>query len=375
MLNVQAFLRSGGTLESLKEKYAINYRINEDLNVVCLNYNQINSDMNEEIVKECRQLILELDTWDVKSISFKKFHNVAEQKSPEFDWSDFKTYEKLDGSIVTFWHHKDYGWEISTRSVPDANTNMDDTDMTFQDLVILTLKDMGLTFDQVTAFMEPGYSYVCELTAPENQVVVHHEERKLTLLAVRSIHEPFFKECDLEIWEGYNPDFPLPIVTRYDGFSKDAILAEVQERNPIEHEGYVLVDKSYNRVKVKSDAYCLMSYQRDGLGKSNRARLELIFSDKVDDVIGLLPKFVQGKILSLQTALNTLVSSINQTYAEIKHIESQKDFAAEALKYKYSAVLFQMKSGRITDPLDWFKTASVKSVLGWLQLEEEEGVE
>ena len=372
MLQTQKFLRDGHSLEELKTLYAINYRINEELGVVCLNYNQINSDMSEQIVKECRQLILELDTWDVASISFLKFHNVAEQKSPEFDWSSFKTYEKLDGSIVTFWYNKIYGWEIATRSVPDANTNMDDTDMTFQDLVILTLKDMGLTFDQVTSCMEPGYSYVCELMTPENQVVVHHQDRKLVLLAVRSIHEPFFKECDLEIWKGWNPDFPLPIVTLYPGFSREAVLAAVQERNPIEHEGYVLVDKNFNRVKVKSDAYCLMSYQRDGLGKSNRARLELIFSDKVDDVIGLLPKYVQDKILSLQTALNTLVQSINKTYAEIQHIESQKDFAAEAIKYRYSAALFALRGGRITDPLEWLKKASVKSVLGWLQVDEEE---
>ena len=252
---------------------------------------------------------------------------------------------------------------------------MGDSSMTFKDLVMLTLEDMGLTFDHLTSCMELGYSYICELLTPENQVVVHHQDRKLVLLAVRSIHEPFFKECDLEIWKGWNPDFPLPIVTLYSGFSKEAVMAAVQERNPIEHEGYVLVDRNFNRVKVKSDAYCLMSYQRDGLGKSNRARLELIFSDKVDDVIGLLPSFVQEKITSIQVALTKLVQEIAVTYAEIKHIETQKDFAAEALRYKYSAVLFALRGGKIVDPLQWFKTASVKNVLAWLQLEDDNGTD
>jgi len=370
MLEVQKFLLSN-TLSDLKEKYAINYRVGDIESLVSLNYNQIESPMGEKIVQECRQLILELDTWRVVSIALDKFFNYAEQKSPEFDWSSFKTYEKIDGSLISFFHYNGQ-WYCATRSVPGANTPVDETGMTFKDLVLLTLKDMGTSWEGLTSYMEPGYTYICELTSEENRVVCQYNERKLTLLAIRSIHEPFFKENNLEIWEGYNQDFPLPLVTRYDGFSKEAILAEVQERNPTEHEGYVLVDKNFNRVKIKSNAYCLMSYQRDGLGKSNRARLELIFSDKVDDVIGLLPKFVQEKILSLQTALNNLVQSINQTYAEIKNIESQKGFAAEAIKYRYSAALFALRGGRITDALEWLKRASVKCVLGWLQVDEEE---
>ena len=374
MLSVQAYLRTEGQdLQTLKEGYAINYRINEELGVVCLNYNQIESDMRQPIVIECRQLILEMGTWNVISISFEKFHNFAEDRTPDFDWSDFKTYEKLDGSILTFWHHKTHGWQIATRSVPDGSTSTGDSDMSFKDLVLLTLKDMGLTFEGVTSYMEPGYSYVCELCCPENQVVVQHQTRSLTLLAVRSIREPYFKECDLETWSSWNPQFPLPLVTRYDGFSQEAILSNVQERNPIEHEGYVLVDKNFNRVKIKSDAYCLMSHQRDGLGKSNRARLELIFSLQDDDIIGLLPKYVQDKIIDLKLRVANLAKKLDFDYQGIKHVDNQKEFALIVLDKQanfVSPAMFAMKKGVCSTGMDYIKQTSVASVLRLLELDD-----
>ena len=52
MLKVQEYLRSGKTLDELKAEFAIGFRINEKLNVACLNYSMIESPMGEEIVQE-----------------------------------------------------------------------------------------------------------------------------------------------------------------------------------------------------------------------------------------------------------------------------------------------------------------------------------
>ena len=372
MLKTQEFLRNGGTLEQLKERFAIGYRVNEALGVVSLNYNQIESPMSEEIVQECRCLILELDTWDVKGITFRKFFNHGEAHIPaDFDWSSFQTYEKLDGSLIALWYHDAEDWQIATRSVPDGSAPVDDSGLTYRQLVLRTLEDMGVSWLQFISAMEPRYTYIYELMTPENQVVVQHLDRKLVLIGVRSNREPYYKESNLDGWERHHPDFPVPIVTLYEGFSKDAVMASVQERDPIEHEGYVLVDRNHNRVKVKSDAYCTMSHQRDGLGKSNRVRIELILSEKDDDILHTLPQFVQDKITDLKRKIRTLAHQITDTYAQILHIETQKDFASEALRHRYSSALFALRSHKFESAMDWLKSMSAKSVLEYINEEDE----
>ena len=179
----------------------------------------------------------------------------------------------------------------------------------------------------------------------------------------------------MDNWVGYNPGFPVPVVGLYEGFSKDAVLEAVQDRNPLEHEGYVLVDGNFNRIKVKSTSYCLMAHQRDGLGKSNKARLELILSEKDDDVMSILPQFVQDKITLLKSKLVTLISSIDKVYDEIKGAETQKDFALLAIKYRFSGVLFALRAGKVSSAIEWFKNASPKSTLEWLNISEEDNVE
>lgn len=370
---VQDYLRSGKSLDDLKADYAINYRVDEFLNVVNLNYSMIESPLGEPIVQECRCLILELGTWDVWGISLRKFFNYGEGHVPfDFDWGNFKTYEKLDGSLILLWFHPIHGWQVSSRSVPDGSSQVDDSGLTFKTLVLQTLEDMGTSWRTLTTYLEPRYSYVCELTCMENQVVVQHTERKLTLLAVRSTREPFFKESSLDNFTNYNYDFPLPVVTQYEGFSKEAVLQAVQERNPLEHEGYVLVDNYFNRVKVKSSTYVLMSHQRDGLGKSNRARLELVLSGHDDDILPILPLFIQDKINEIKTRLAVLISKVTQTYTEIQHLEGQKEFAAEACKYPYSAILFALRSNKIPSVTAWLTQANPKGVLEWLKMSEEE---
>jgi hypothetical protein len=54
-LEVQKFLRSGGTLQSLQEKFAIKAKQHHEYyNLWTLKYSMIDSPMDEPIVRECR---------------------------------------------------------------------------------------------------------------------------------------------------------------------------------------------------------------------------------------------------------------------------------------------------------------------------------
>jgi hypothetical protein len=49
-------------------------------------------------------LILELDTWKVMSLAFKKFFNSEEGNAHKIDWNTAKVLEKLDGSLIQVYY-------------------------------------------------------------------------------------------------------------------------------------------------------------------------------------------------------------------------------------------------------------------------------
>lgn len=379
MLHVQNYLRGGKTLEDLKAELGIKSRVNEKLGVVVLNYDQIFSDANNDIVRECRSLILHLGSWDIASMAFRRFFNLGENRpGMDFDWSDFRAFEKLDGSLISLFHLPGHGWIFSTRSVAGADTPFDDGGETFESLIHRTLEEMGTSFDRVTSFLTPGFTYVLELTTPENQVVVQHEGRKLSLLGIRDLTT--LEEMDPEFFVGhwdckYQP-FPLPVAPRHHGFDPRATPEVVEGRNPLEFEGYVLVDKHYNRIKVKSSAYCLMSSRKDSLAKSNAARIELILLEKDDDVMPMLPKFVQDKLADLKARIVALASRIDADYLTVKDIEVQKDFALAVLPMDKvggcANAMFAIRKGFVPDGISFLRQAQPKSILQMIRVKDEE---
>jgi hypothetical protein len=375
MLHVQNYLRSGKTLEDLKTEFSIKSRVNEQLGVVNLNYDQILSDANNDIVRECRSLILHLDTWDVASMAFRRFFNLGEARpGMDFDWDNFDVFEKLDGSLISVFHLPKHGWIMSTRSVPGADTPFDDSGETFASLVHRTLADMGTSWDAVTSYFSTDCTYILELTAPENQIVVQHKDRKLSLLGIR--HLPTLREMRIEDWLLNNPGFPLPLAPKHKGFDPRVDRDVIEGRNPLEFEGFVLVDKDFNRIKVKSSAYCLMSSRKDSLAKSNAARIELILSERDDDVMPMLPKFVQDKMTDLKARIVALANRIDADYLTVKDIEVQKDFAMAVLPMDKiggcSNAMFAIRKGSVPDGISFLRQAQPKSILQMIRVKDEE---
>ena len=59
-------------------------KIVEDEGYILLKYNQLSSDFNNEIVRECRGLILDVD-YNPVCVPFFKFGNYGESYCPEID--------------------------------------------------------------------------------------------------------------------------------------------------------------------------------------------------------------------------------------------------------------------------------------------------
>ena len=65
---------------------------------VIFNYRQLESDFNNEIVRECRGIIFKEGEWEYPVChAFDKFGNLGESYVPDMDWSTVKVSEKIDG--------------------------------------------------------------------------------------------------------------------------------------------------------------------------------------------------------------------------------------------------------------------------------------
>lgn len=258
-LQIQKFLRSGKTLIDLYQRYEVQSTLSEHKDKVVFNY-RVLSPMDSLIVQESRALVLETDTWDVVSKAPDAFFAVEEIYAKpvleKFDWSTAKAMTKLDGALVTLYYWKDQ-WSVCTRYSTDGDlkiytVNASPSNLTWRGLVELCINDMGSSWDEFTSKLNKDIFYTFEVTSPENRVVVIYTERKITLVA--AVDKNTLQELDI-----YQLEYPTNKVA----FVKVNSLAAAEkliEKNsdPLSYEGYILIDNSFNRLKLRNPKFLQM---------------------------------------------------------------------------------------------------------------------
>ncbi len=348
MLEVQKYLRSGKTLVDLESDFGIENTINDYM--VSLNYNMITSPMNEEICKECRGLILQKDTWDILAYPFYKFFNYGEGFQAQIDWASVRYMEKLDGSLtILWWDSIGYKWSIATRSMPTANGTINGMSMSFAELAWIglenVLKESKCSVDKLLNSLNKRYTYAFELTSPYNRIVCEYKDIRMTLIFVRDLDtlqelNPSTVALDLLCNDGVS----LPTARTYCFDSLNSMMELINSWNPVEHEGVVVVDKNFNRVKCKNIAYVAIHSAISSVSASDRNLMRLIMLGKEDDLRPIMTDFLREKCDKFKTKYTELALKLNNEYESIKHIDNMKEFALWAQKNSiWPAVLFAVK--------------------------------
>jgi hypothetical protein len=367
MLEIQKFLRAAVAppycgLYDLEKKYQIKSKRHPVYpNLVLLKYSQTESPMHERIVQECRGIILdEQDDWRIVSRAFDKFFNHGEGHAAPIDWASARVQEKVDGSLCVLYPY-DGKWHVATSGSPDAGGNVSslNKELTFQQMFWMTL--CADTLPSPTC----NICFYFEISGPLNRVVVQHKEISLTLLGARDLLTQYEFSADEFVGNGLFGD-RFTGVNRIKSFalqSFDEIAATFAHMNPLQQEGYVIVDKDFHRVKVKHPGYVALHHAKGGL--SRKAFIEIARTNEVSEVEVAFPEF-KPYIEETKERYERLVAEVEADYWRLQDIVEQKDFARHAVVTRCASALFAVRAKKAPSVKEFFREYRVDSLMGLL---------
>lgn len=348
-LKVQEYLRSGKTLDNLKTELGIDYSICD--NLVILNYSQTDSVKLNPIVMECRALVLELNTWNIISMGFKRFFNYGEAKElqKDFNWSNAYAISKIDGSYINLFFYNNK-WYMTTRKSIEGQGNVGFANITFKQLFNKIIEDNYPNFYNNLC---KSFIYIFELTSPENKVVKPYSERSLHLLAIRDKTEDF-KELDYGIIINVASFLGVKYPKQYQFTDINHLLKLASELKELD-EGFVVVDYSgdsenFPRIKVKNPAYVAIAHLKESGSKSIRCLITLVWRNEYSEFLSYFPEFTPI-ITKIKTKYDKFCEYLNNNIQECTEFKSlsRKEYAFYAKKSVNPHIMFLLYDNKFTN--------------------------
>ena len=349
------YLQSGKTYSDLLTEHGVHAKPYNSR--VSFTYDMIEAKQSNQLACQCRGLILRENTWEILARPFDRFFNFGEGFAAKIDWDSAHAEEKLDGTLLIVYF--DGKWLSATRSCSEAQGELPCGGISFAQLAD---EAAGGSINDLMKSEDINYTYLFELTAPHNQIVVKYNIPKLTLLGVREI------QTGIELRPENTSIGKKVGVPEYYSWNNPAdIKKAMQDWSPVDHEGVVVVDKNFNRIKIKTDQYLAAAHCKDSLESSWRRAIELVLLGHADDMKSVLPEFVVERIETAENKLRELFEETEKDFARINITDNMKEFASLAKKCRWSAALFQMKRENIT-VLDFAKGIHTDHLLRLLGL-------
>ena len=345
MLKVISFIKENQNWREILSSEPYSLLINDDGNFTILKYSQINSDFNNEIVRECRGLIIDKE-YNSVCIPFFKFGNYGESYADTIDWNSARVEEKLDGSLIKVWNY-DGNWIVSTNGTIFAEKAILGSDdemktsvefVNFAELFETACINAQLDFN----CLNPQYTYMFELVSPYNRIVVPHDSIDIYHIGTRDNNSLQEIEVDIGIKK--------PRI--YECNNIDDLIDMASKLRYCE-EGYVVRDKDFKRIKVKSPAYVAVHHLISGMNE--KRLLELMRTNEVSEFLTYFPEY-KTHIDKLTKRIDTFVAYITEILEnKIANInfETRKDYAAVVTQTKYPAFFFSYYDAKEQDPLKW----------------------
>lgn len=309
-----------------REPYCLKW--NKWKGFVSFKYNQIQSDFSNPIVREARGAVFVEETWECVSRAFDKFFNYGEPNASAVDWTTARIMEKIDGSLMRLFYWKGE-WYLVTNSgidaysAPTGNVNYP----TFERIFEEGLRNLGYkSLEDFCNKLNKYRTYMFELVSPYTRVVIPYESIGIYYLGERRM---------IDYQEFYCPPvFPEFCHPKLYNCSNLFDLIRMAQELPWDKEGYVVCDKNFNRIKVKSPQYVLAHYVRNNNVITEERLMEVILKGEIEEfscyASEYLPKLqeLQKRKSTLQAEAELLRSLLQSQF----HFTSRKEFASTVNK-------------------------------------------
>lgn len=261
-------------------------------------------------------------------------------------------------------YHYNNQWQVQTSGTPDASGEVGDTGVSFKDLFWQVFNELGykLPTDDLI-----GCCFIFELMTKHNKVIVRHAENHLKLIGARSLCGTELPECPIwdrlsrAVWKSLNWE----IVKSFPLINIKQIEMTFPDMDPFKQEGYVVVDKDFNRIKVKNPKYVAIHHLKEG---NSLARLVTIVQNgETGEFTSYFPEW-KTDFDNIQSQMEALMLGLETEYAAISHLSSQKEFALEAIKSRCSAALFCVRNGKAASIKDYIHSMAPEKIVEILGL-------
>lgn len=284
-----------------------------------------------EITMQTRGLILD-DEMNVIAKPFGKFFNLEEHKPEDIPNLPFDVFEKMDGSLIILVLYNNAPL-IATRGSFESDQAKHATNILYT------------KYQHIFHLLESDKTYLLELIAPQNRIVVNYGEID-DLFLITVIDNKTGKET--------LPDIGFPMVKQYNGITDLKELKALEETNK---EGFVARFSNGFRVKIKFAEYCRLHRLITGISsitiweylKDGREFNELL--DRVpDEFYNWLTETRDNMINEFKIIRTGSYDMFRRYYHKDKKIFALKILAE--IK-PMSGILFNIYNGKPIDALIW----------------------
>ncbi len=194
-----------------------------------------------------------------------------------------RVFDKVDGSLMTVYQYANE-WHVSSSGQPDASgevsssgggkTGKEKTVKTLHDLFFEVWKKLKYKLPKIAAENEPRTCFMFELFCMANPNQIKPTRDRVVLHGARTL-DPSSSTNHLKEWEMSALDAICAQngwerVLAYTEFkSLSEIVSAAQKLNGGLFEGYVVCDRHFNRIKVKSPQFVALSHMAERVGKSD----------------------------------------------------------------------------------------------------------
>lgn len=354
ILDLDTFINSNADWENLLSKPPYCLKIKRDGHYVLFKYDQLNSDLSLRIVQEARGSIFYEHyngTLNLICLPFLKFFNYGEKNAVNIEWGTAYVTEKIDGSLMQLWYHE--GWHLSTSGTIDAfKAKVGDTDESFGNVFERAIGTDIQDFANKLNLLHSSI-YLFELVSPETRVVIPYAETAVYVLTARDMLT--LQEYDPSNWflKSKWPRNPLRFPQKYHLFpvSPDVCFEIVNQMNR-DHEGVVVCDVNYNRVKVKSPEYLAAAHLANNGIITTRRIIMMWRNGQLDDFVAYLPQY-REKVEAVIQQVFAYEAKLNAEWKSAPQIKSDKEMFQYARRCTNADFIMKRHKGHVANATEY----------------------